>query len=385
MKKDFNLTDAEDQLIIRFLNGKLSNQETDDIDKWIEASEDNREIFRIYQRIWIVSSDVFPDEKFNAKKAWNNIANNINKPSYHNISQSRKQSRKLYIKVARIAAMALVIFALGALVSYLSLSGHKNFATDISVPQGSISRIVLPDSSTVWLNAGSTISYSSDFNHSARSVKLEGEAFFDVTTNAKKPFVVKTSHLNVIALGTQFNVKAYPNDDAVLTTLVEGNVIIEIPELEKPFTYILEPRQNFVYMKSDRSVSMSDPREAGTQKENEQETPVETKELISVKNNIKPELYTSWKDETWIIEGETMADLAVMLERRYNTKINIHAEELKLYRFTGKIMNETLEQVLEILRMTAPLKYSVGKGNVVWEIDPELKDDYDILILKPER
>ncbi|MFP4366863.1 MAG: FecR family protein [Bacteroidales bacterium] len=394
MKKDFNLTDVDDQLIIRFFNGQLSIQETDELEKWIEASPENRELFRIYQRTWIGSSAAFPDEKFNPGKAWRNIAHNIHKPSYRSISQSRKQTRKLYIKVARTAAMVLVVFALGALVSYFSFSGYKNFAAgeicEMSVPQGSISNIVLPDGSTVWLNAGSTISYSGDFNHTARTVKLEGEAFFDVTTNPKKPFIVNTSHLNVKALGTQFNVKAYPDDDAVLTTLVEGNVIIDIPELKNPFTYNLEPRQSLIYRKSDSTISSSEPRDEVAQKENKPDEQLvkvqpqtEQKSMISVKNNIKPELYTSWKDETWIIEGETIAEMAVMLERRYNTKINIHAEELKSYRFTGKIMNETLEQVLEILRLTAPLEYSVGKGVVDWKIDSELKDDYDILIHKP--
>jgi transmembrane sensor len=80
-----------------------------------------------------------------------------------------------------------------------------------------------------------------------------------------------------------------------------------------------------------------------------------------------------------------MADMAVMLGRRFNTKINIESEELQNYRFTGRIMNETLEQVLEILRMTTPLKYSVGKGYVDWEIDPDLKEEYDLLLDKNER
>lgn len=394
MKKDFNLTDVDDQMIIRFLNGQLSNEEIAVLNKWIDESLENQERFKIYQRIWLGSSAVFPDDKFNPGKAWKNIAYNIQKPSYRNISQLRRQTRKLYIKVARIAALAILIFVLGALVSYLTVSNYKKFSTgdifEISAPQGSISKIVLPDNSTVWLNAGSTISYSGNFNHADRIVKLEGEAFFDVPKNPLKPFIVNTSHLNVRALGTQFNVKAYPDDDAVLTTLVEGKVIIDIEGLEKSFTYNLEPRQIFIYTKSDRSVSRSDPREDVAQIENEQDeqpvkglSPPESKAIISVKSNIKPELYTSWKDETWIIEGETMADMAVMLERRYNTKINIHAEELKSYRFTGKIMNETLEQVLEILRMTAPLKYYVGRGFVDWKIDADLKDDYDSLIRRP--
>ena len=83
-----------------------------------------------------------------------------------------------------------------------------------------------------------------------------------------------------------------------------------------------------------------------------------------------------------VAHSKTMAGMAVMMSRRFNTRINIHTDELKRYRFTGKIMNETLEQVLDILRMTTPLKYSVGKGYVDWEIDPGLKEQYDLLLNK---
>jgi transmembrane sensor len=391
MKKNFNIEEPHEQLIIRFLNGHLSLEEINDLYIWIESSLDNRKIFKVYQNIWIGGSAFTQNEDFNPQKAWKKMTDEINKPSFRQIYQSSQKARRIYYRYAQIAALFLAVFTLGSLVSYLTLSpDHKIYGEgifEISVPLGSRSRIVLPDSSIVWLNAGSMLSYPHDFNYTERLVKLEGEAYFDITTNPIKPFIVKTSHLDVKALGTQFNVKAYPDDNAILTTLVEGKLIIEMPGKERPLIYALEPRQSFTYQITEKSALRLNTFEPVIE-ENEKpekaviETPIpaDSKPLLLVKSNIRPEKYTSWKDETWIIEGETMDDMAKMMERRFNTKIEMKSADLKRYRFTGKIKNETLEQVLEILSMTTPLKYTVGKGIVYWEVDSNLKKEYDELI-----
>ena len=99
--------------------------------------------------------------------------------------------------------------------------------------QGSKSQITLPDGSKAWINAGSKLSYRGDFNQSDRIVNLEGEGYFNVTSNKAKPFIVQTAHLKVKAFGTVFNVKAYPEEKTVETTLVEGIVEIEAGDMTK--------------------------------------------------------------------------------------------------------------------------------------------------------
>ena len=391
MENDPNIKDFDENLIIRFLNGQLSIKETIQLEELIEASPENCELFRIYQKVWMGSSLASSDDRINTRQAWEKVSSEMHKPTYRQIYHSRQKIRRLYWKFTRIAAIFIAVLAMGSLLSYLMFFQHYRLTgqelSEIKVPQGSRSRIMLPDSTIVWLNAGSSLSYSSGFNRTERTVQLEGEAFFDVVTNPHKPFVVSTAHLNVKALGTQFNVKAYPEDDAVMCTLVEGKVVIEIPGAERPFQYNLEPRQNFTYRKSDMSITRDVIPEEKAEETGEPEyeaaeiiRPVTPQQKISITTNIIPELYTSWKDEIWVIEGETMADMAIMLGRRYNININIESEELKLYRFTGRIMNETLEQVLDILRMTTPLKFSVGKGTVDWDIDHDLKDKFDLIL-----
>jgi ferric-dicitrate binding protein FerR (iron transport regulator) len=95
-----------------------------------------------------------------------------------------------------------------------------------------------------------------------------------------------------------------------------------------------------------------------------------------VEKEVKTDLYTSWKDGKWIIEGEDIGDLAIQLERKFNVQIAFNSDELKKYKFTGTFQNETLEQIMKVLKMTAPLTFKIEKGRVELKIDPELRSRY---------
>ena len=393
MRKEFNIDDPFENMIIRFLNGQITYEEVDKLNSLIEESPENLEIFCKYRNIWLGSSALLPDERYNTLRAWKSVSKGMEKSNNRRLYTSGRASRHLYLGFSKIAALIAAVFIIGAITSYLIFMNYHSLSggiyTEISAPQGSRSRILLPDSSIVWLNAGSTIKYPNNFDRIDRVVELKGEAYFDVVSNPRKPFVVCTEHLKLRALGTAFNIKAYPEDEVVSATLVEGNVIVEISDInDTPLSYNLEPRQNFTYnIAAGRVESV----EIIEQVYKEDEVPADpvaedttglSEPRIFVRSNIKPEIYTSWKDDEWVVEGENMADMAVLLGRRFNTKINIETEELERYRFTGRIMNETLEQVLEILRMTTPLKYTVGKGYVDWEVDPNLQDQFDKILEK---
>jgi transmembrane sensor len=235
MKKEFNLDDPLENLIIRFLNGQLSVDETDKLNSWIEESPENLVVFRTYQNIWLGSSALLPDERYNPCNSWKRVAKQMEKSANRRIYKSTKASSYIYMGLSKIAALIAAVFIIGALGSYFVFINYYGASgeiyTEISVPQGSRSQIVLPDNSRVWLNAGSRIKYPNDFNRTDRIVQLEGEAYFDVVSNPRKPFVVFTEHLRLRALGTAFNIKAYPEDEVVSATLVKGNVIVEIPDI----------------------------------------------------------------------------------------------------------------------------------------------------------
>jgi transmembrane sensor len=389
MKHNFTFDDTAEEAAIRFLNGDMSLAEMEAFDDWVNSSPDNRRQFHSYQVIWLGRAISVPDDCFNPNTGWKKIKTDIRKGTYRQKYVSASRERRMYYRIALTAAVFIVLIGLGALLSWIIFTGkykdQPSVICEINVPAGSRSQAVLPDGSKVWLNAESTIKYDHNFNNQERIVELSGEAHFDIKTNPRKPFIVRTSHLDVIALGTIFNVRAYPDDDEILTTLVDGKVIIEILGKEKElFSYSLEPKQNFTYRKSGKSNRSGEIMDNSlpVQVDNEKETLTDVSPISSliVTTSIIPELYTSWKDDEWIIKGESLESMAVLLSRRYNTYIDIRNHELKQYRFSGTIRNETLEQVLEILRLTTPLRFEVGKGEVTWQLDRKLAKKYDSIL-----
>lgn len=363
--------------IITFLSGQSSAEEDAWLLSWKNESKENRQLFDSYRNAWILSSQVQEESAFKTGEALSKL--------HANIASSTDAIRPVFQLrgLGRIAAIFTLTFLIGGLCSALLFHKSAVVATNaicrFEAPKGSRAITYLPDGTKIWLNAGSSLEYSTDFNTKKREVKLTGEAFFKVKTNHSKPFIVMADNVAVKAYGTSFNVKAYPEEKEVITTLVEGKVEIEGKEKnQKIFTYEMAPKQKVVYYKGGKQElthNQSEPKEI-------KEAPakvaaIQTKALpIISDSNVKTELYTSWKDSLWIIQSEKLEDLALLLERRYNVSISFTNEEVKKYRFSGTIQQETLEQIFEILRFTMPVSYNINKGQVTIMIDQSLVKRY---------
>jgi ferric-dicitrate binding protein FerR (iron transport regulator) len=362
-------------LIIKFLSGHSSPGEDALILSWKNKSEENKQLFNDYRNAWVMSSQVQPVSSFNAREALSKLyagiklSNEAVKPAVH------------LEGLLRIAAVLLLAFIIGGISSAfifhkLSVSPKVQICR-FEAPKGSRAITYLPDGTKVWLNAESILEYTTDFNIAKREVKLTGEGYFKVKPNPSKPFVVKAGNFSVKAFGTSFNVKAYPDENEVTTTLVEGKVEIEGKEKNnKKFTYKMTPKQKVVYYKDEKQVIANNQGESNEVKGKTQKvTTLQSVPIIS-DANVKTELYTSWKDSLWIIQAEKLEDLAVMLERRYNVNIFFSSNEIKNYRFSGTIQHETLEQIFEIMRLTMPVSYSINKGQVSIKLDQGLQKRY---------
>jgi transmembrane sensor len=366
----------DEETIFQFLNGKLSYEESMKFKEWIEQSEADFKFYMECRNIWLGTAMHIP--------ASQSVPSSSNRQFLPRQGIDKATSRFL-----KYAAVLLAVFAVGALASWLvfsRLTADEGSITEIFSLKGSRSFVRLPDGSSVWLNSNTKLTYDTDFNNgNERIINLEGEAYFEVMASISKPFIVRTSHLIIEALGTAFNIKAYPEDATVETTLISGELIVRSSiEEDKPFTLRLEPKHNITYFKLETKYNITTGQDENQVSE---KTPGGTgKEIpdmgFSIKKNIRPEIYTSWKEDNWVIEGEPLINLAVMLERRFNTKIEIESGELADYKFSGTIRNETLEQVLKIIRMTAPVKYEIGIGVIKWKLDSELEREYKNLIQK---
>jgi transmembrane sensor len=294
--------------------------------------------------------------------------------------QKSDLKRIIIFKKFRTAAIWLLFFGLGSLITYFISSNKtaQNFKTEITVPYGTKTTAKLPDGSTVYLNAGSSIIYNQDFNKTKRLVYLSGEAYFNIATNKSKPFEVVTSYLTVRATGTKFNVKAYPNESSITATLVEGKIDIRKTSDQTNNSRIeLKPKQCFVYFKPDNRTKPST-QNITYSKPVSEKTDDEELNNYKVYDNVKTELFTSWSEENWVIESETLRTFAPKIERRFNMIIRFKDEEIKDYKFSATIQKETIDQILQALKIATPMiNYKIVKDTINLELDRKIKQKYE--------
>lgn len=241
------------------------------------------------------------------------------------------------VKWRRVIASASAVLAAAVILFMCMLWSRpsENAAPEIFeivAERGQKSSVTLPDGSRVMINSASTISYTSDYNVKERNVFLSGEAYFDVASNADIPFVVHADKVSVTALGTEFNVKAYAEDPYVVTTLVEGGVRTEAGTQYE----LLIRAQEAIYNKEADVLLAYD-----------------VKDISRAVPWIRNEL---------LFENESLADIAVTLERMYNVTIVFEDEAAKGYSYTGLIRNNSLQNVLELISSTSPVGYKMNSG-----------------------
>jgi ferric-dicitrate binding protein FerR (iron transport regulator) len=375
MNKQVEIPDHIKYLISGYLSDTIEPDELTILRAWLEESSVNKKHFNSMRYAWMSSGD--DAGRYVSEKGLTELMNSISLPGANS-----KQSRPFWTWQKIAASWTIFIILSG--VSGWFMRGEKGRPESERSPEakevtvhtklGSQSTVSLPDGSTVWINAGSKISYNDSYNEQEREISLTGEACFDVKTDPEKPFIVKVGNLSVKALGTTFNIKAYPEDEAITTTLVEGKVIIEgTDENDEKFSITMKPNENITYLTNHKSIKEHQPVKVKPGKV----APVKIPESVIVKDNVKPELYTSWKDEYWIIEKQVLGDLARDFERRYDVVVRFDSESVAAYHFSGTIQRETIEQVMLILQRTIPLKYVFNKNEITIREDKKLAEEFD--------
>ena len=382
MKTENNQFQQFEDILIQYLTGSASESERELILRWINEHPDHQQYFDELKAYYLVTKVIQKPSGFDKEEAWKRIQARYYKTTYFTEREKRKTELRKVVRYAIIssAAAVLIAFLLGYSAhkgSWIKPASSLQTQNEIIVPLGAKSHVTLSDGTKVWLNAGSKLNYPAGFSMDSREVYLEGEAFFDVKKDGKKIFVVKTSNLDIKVYGTQFNVKSYPEEDLIQTTLIKGSLAIEAhsDETHKKSLF-LKPNQTAIYYKLRASVQNNKIQDI----ENEPELAAEPKERIVVAPTLNPVPITSWKDNRWIIMGEELESLAVKLERRYNVKISFADESLKKYKFSGTLKDETFEQVLRIIQLSAPITFQIDGNKVVFREDPLYRKKYDSMI-----
>ncbi len=348
--------------VINYLNGEMSDSREADFQNWLNEDKANRKFFNEYKDIWQASL-LYKKDMFRPEEAFIKINSRI---------KTTTVTKRFLIY--RIAAAIIIGFFIGGLLTYLIQNkirlNNKISYHEISVPLGAKSKINLPDGSQIWLNAGSKLKYSNLFNVTNREVILEGEGYFNVSKNKKSTFTVNAADLAIKAVGTIFNVKAYPDESTVQTVLIEGKVNIQKQKADRNSKVIvLLPNQSATYFKSDTRIYVTETVSNDKKADNINKTLSARKGKIYLAKQVESELYTSWKDEYWIFKSEPLSELAKKIERRYNVIISFDSENLKNYKFSGSFKDETLEQVLNAIELSSPVTYSINGKNIIFKED----------------
>jgi len=311
----------------RFFDGKYTREDYK-IVKRIFSDPSQRVLLVNYLEEHWNELELEQPEEFESSKALNKLHQRI-------ILTGAKPNKTKYLdKLQKIAAVLFIPLILSfATVLYLFVensstqsSSNSSFA-QIQCPEGVRTKFQLPDGSEGYINGGSTLTYPVDFKN-GRSVKLVGEACFDVKHIDGEPFVVETQNIDVKVLGTRFNVISYNGDKSEEVILNSGKV--EVYDKENRMLDVLEPNTKIVIDKTGGSFS---------------------------KSKVDANQYISWTSGKLIFRNESFSDVVKRLERWYNVTIEIRDDELSVYSFRGTFKDEPIEEVLKMLALTAPFRF----------------------------
>jgi ferric-dicitrate binding protein FerR (iron transport regulator) len=333
------MEDNDKDLIEALLPGYFTEDLTTDekklVDDWKERSTDNTALFEEYHKLWLSMGLLKEMEAVDTVRALKAVGTRI--------EGKGSASYRFITILSRVAAILFI-----PLLGYTLIAGFpgskKNSIRNADIAWQTMStgvgmrgKVELADGSHVTLNSGSEIQYPTRFSKGIREVKLTGEAFFEVSQDRKHPFIVNTGIMNVEVTGTTFNVSAYNDETPVSVILASGSVNL--------FSGDWDNRTEIGSLR---------PGQAG-------KFDSESKELSVT--NVDTEKYLAWKDGNIIFKDDPMSDVIKRLERWFNVDIYVVDNEILNNEFTAKFHDETLAQVLTLIKLSSGIDYSIEKNN----------------------
>jgi ferric-dicitrate binding protein FerR (iron transport regulator) len=342
--------------IIYFLSGQASEEEANEIFRWKNESQENRKIFQEIETAYNVSEIIMNPENYDTNK------------SYLKISPDAVKHRELHrIKLRHVVGYAAAILVTASLTIFANnyftpkqSDVNQVVYNSIETSSGAKSLITLEDGTKIWLNAHSKLVYPNRFAGGQRIVKLEGEGYFEVAKEKKRPFRVETSGLSINVLGTTFNLKSYPEEGLIETTLIEGEIVLnKIIEGHKEQNLLkLKPNQKATFVKKD-GLLLTDEIYAANVPVAEIKQRSNEKLVIAEVADMDP--VVAWKDNRMVFKNESFESIAVKLGRRYNARFDFIDKEVKQYRFSGVFEEISIDQALKALQFASQFNFEINQ------------------------
>ena len=316
-------------IIVKYLTKQASVEEEKELLEWLSQSGDNRITFRSLKDAYDLGQFETHLKGSNTDEEWKKLLRRIEaslKPT-HSSNTFRKMLRYAAIFVLGLLCMK----TMDRFLVKKEPATVEVFTAQIETGKGERSKVTLPDSTVVWLNACTSINYDQDFGKQSRKVDMKGEAFFEVRKDVSKPFLLSAGGLTYRVTGTSFNVYSFDNDNMASLMLVEGSVILECGN----FKTEVMPGELVEFDKTVRKI---------------------------YRRKTDTESYTDWRSGELTFDKITFEELAKRLERNFNVRFVFENEKMKKESFGGSFRhNDSLEAILKVINTSTPIKYVIKK------------------------
>lgn len=312
-----------------FKAGQLSQKEAEEFVAWMNSKEGEEKILGDIENDW---------NYMDAKEATDEtrLESILTQIKAQTGEERGQESRSHFFSKLAAAVALLVVFAGLIYLIFPELQTLNQPQRIVKTnPSGQKSTHFLPDGSKVYLNAESSISYVRGFEGAKRTIELKGEAYFEVTKNPEKPFVVKSKGLSTTAIGTAFNVRAYANEKKLGVALTEGKVKVTSGSLEKEF--FLAPGEQLYYSSDSKKISKSK---------------FDSDEIVG------------WKNGLIKFHDANYDEVKSRLERWFGVHIVSNVNPSKEWKYTGSFENQSLEMILEGMKLTKNFEYTMEQKKV---------------------
>lgn len=323
-----------DPLVVRrYLESRGNKEDQHQIAAWFADLLANRELREFTNKQWADISENLAEEDYDEDRIHDRIHHILRSEEAAAIKKARVKVKILRF-CQRAAAVLIIPLALFAILNLEGNLGSKlsDSRAMIYAPPGARTNFTLPDGSEGWLNVGSYLSFPVKFSGKRRTVNLVGEAYFDIKSNPKKPFIVETDGIKVKVHGTTFNVMAYPDEGIVEVTLETGKIEIldDSKSGQEESLGKLIPGESCVFWKETNILKIAP---------------------------VKIDNHTSWKEGKLVLNNVTMEQVVRKLNRWYNVEILLMDDHLKSYTYRATFVDEKLDEVLNIFSLTSPIVY----------------------------
>jgi ferric-dicitrate binding protein FerR (iron transport regulator) len=346
------------ELLTKKLSGEITLSEQMELSRWLEANPDDAHLEAQMSDIFNNDSQPAHSGKQLSKREqnWHKLHQLMEEEPYPVVIGRKPAKIRSALRWAAAAAILLFVVTIGM---RMQNGGHKpgiNNSNIVATKKGSKSNLVLPDGSKVWINSDSKISYEDGFGKTHRTLSLTGEAYFDVVKDPERPFIIHTSELDVKVLGTAFNVRAYPDESNSTTTLVRGSLQVKLNKHEQQ-VYILKPDEKLIVNKEPLLPVKST-------------HGLEQEEIIKLKivktDSIPPE--AQWTNNNLVFENKRLDEIALILSRWYGVSVVINgSDKMKAEKYNGFYDNQSIQNVLEALKISAGFSYKIENNTVLIE------------------